>query len=208
MQADKNSKKVCLCTKNVVMFSTFAIHIKSLNRSKWKNCSRHVGKPSSHLPWDLATRWSWSHVLSFIFGVDACFVFDFVVFYLWVNSDNITRWQSRHTGWYQIPYQGSCPPSIDWKISLISLAKCLASLIQEPIFFQIYTGSLEFGFKLIVFFFRKRMQILFTNWALPTIRRMDKILGKVSPSPYSPKINVAYRELCIYFAVQIPPFID
>ena len=52
------------------------------------------------------------------------------------------------------------------------------------------------------------MQILFTDRVLPTVRRMDKILGKVSPSPYSPKIMVAYRELRIYFAVQIPPFID
>ena len=49
---------------------------------------------------------------------------------------------------------------------------------------------------------------LFTDRALPTIRRMDKILGKVSPSPFSPKIMVAYGELSIYFAVQIPPFID
>ena len=177
------------------MFSKFAVHIKSLNRSKWKNCSRHVGKPNSHLPRDLATRWSWSwgcrHVLSFIFSVDGCFVFNFVVFYLWVNSDNITSRQSRHTGWYQIPYHGSCPPLIDWKISLISSAKCLASLIRGPIFFQIYTGSLEFGFKLIIFFLRKSMRILFTNRALPTTRRMDKILGKVSPSPYSQKITIA-----------------
>ena len=33
---------------------------------------------------------------------------------------------------------------------------------------------------------------------------MDKILGKVSPLPYSPKIMVAYGELCVH----IPPFID
>ena len=52
------------------------------------------------------------------------------------------------------------------------------------------------------------MQILFTDRALPTIRCRDKILGKVSSSPYSPEITVAYRELRIYFAVQIPPFID
>ena len=68
-------------------------------------------------------------------------------------------------------------------------------------------GSLEFGFKLIIFFFQKSMRILFTNRALPTIRRMDKILGNVSPSPYCPKITVAYGELRIYFSVQIPPFI-
>ena len=59
-----------------------------------------------------------------------------------------------------------------------------------------------------VFVFRKSMRILFTDRALPTIRRMDKILGKVSPSPYSPKLTVAYGELRVYFAVQIPPFID
>ena len=52
------------------------------------------------------------------------------------------------------------------------------------------------------------MQILFTDRALLTIRRKDKILGKVSLSPYSPKITVAYGELHVYFAVQILPFID
>ena len=51
------------------------------------------------------------------------------------------------------------------------------------------------------------MQILFTDRALPTIRRMDKIVGKVSPSPYCPKITVVYGELGVYFVVQIPPFI-
>ena len=69
-------------------------------------------------------------------------------------------------------------------------------------------GSLEFSFRLFFYFFLKSMQILFTDRALPTIRRMDKILGKVSPSPYSPKITVAYGELCIYFAVQNLSFID
>ena len=51
------------------------------------------------------------------------------------------------------------------------------------------------------------MQILFTVVALPTIRRMDKILGKVSPSSYSPNITVAYGELRVHFAFQIPPFV-
>ena len=111
----------------------------------------NVGKPSSCLLRDFVMRWSWGccHFLSFVFSFDACFVFDFVVFYLWVNSDNITHWQS---GWFQIPYLGLCPPSIDWKISLISLAKYLASLIWEHIFFQIYTDLSKFGFTLIVFF--------------------------------------------------------
>ena len=172
-----------------------------------------MSEPSSRLPRDLVTRWSWSrgcrHFLSFVFGVDAYFVFDFVVFYLWVNSDNIARKQSRHTAWFQFPYLASCPPSIDRKISLISPAKCLVSLIREPIFFQIYTGSLQFGFKLIVFFFRKSIRILFIDRALPTLMRMNKILGKVSLSPsYSPGIMVAYGKLRFYFAVQIPPFID
>ena len=54
------------------------------------------------------------------------------------------------------------------------------------------------------------MQILFTDRALKTsIGRKDKILGKaVSLLNYSPKIMVAYRELRVYFAIQIPPFID
>ena len=52
------------------------------------------------------------------------------------------------------------------------------------------------------------MRILFRDRALLTIRHMAKILGKISPSPYSPEITVAYRELHVYFAVQIPPFID
>ena len=107
-----------------------------------------------------------------------------------------------------VPNFISCPPLIDWKISQIGSANCLASLIREPGFFQIYTGALEFGFKLIIFFFQKSMQILFTDRALLTIRCMDKILGKVSPSPYSPKITVIYGELHVYFAVQILPFID
>ena len=47
------------------------------------------------------------------------------------------------------------------------------------------------------------MQILFTDRALPTIKRMDKILGKVSPSPYSPKLPVAYLFHC-----PDPPLID
>ena len=155
-------------TKNMVMFSKFAVHRKSLNRSeivhgiifKGRTAADGVGKPSSRLPQDLVTRWSWSwgcrHFFSFVFGVDACFVFNFVIFYLWVNSDSITRWQSRQTAWLHIPYMGSCPPWVDRKISLISSAKCLASLIREPIFFQIYTGSLEFGLKLIVFFFLEK----------------------------------------------------
>ena len=37
---------------------------------------------------------------------------------------------------------------------------------------------------------------------------MDKIWGKASLSSYSPKITVAYGELRVYFAVQIPPFVD
>ena len=48
------------------------------------------------------------------------------------------------------------------------------------------------------------MQILFTDRALPTIRHMDKILGKVSPSPYSPKIRVAYGELA-FTSLSRPP---
>ena len=58
-------------------------------------------------PFSLICIWCWR-----------MFCFCFVVFYLWVNSDDITRW---HAGWFQIPYLGSCPLSIGQKISLISL---------------------------------------------------------------------------------------
>ena len=50
-----------------------------------------VGKPSSCLPRDLVTRWSWNrgchHFLSLVFDVNARFVYGFVVVYIWVNSD-------------------------------------------------------------------------------------------------------------------------
>ena len=39
------------------------------------------------------------------------------------------------------------------------------------------------------------MGILFTDRALPTIRCMDKILGKVSPSPYSHAGSYAFISL-------------
>ena len=54
-------------------------------------------------------------------GVDVCFVYGFVVFYLWINSD-IIRWQTRHTGLFQIPCLGSCPLSTNQKKILISFA--------------------------------------------------------------------------------------
>ena len=68
--------------------------------------------------------------------------------------------------------------SVDWPENITDHFGKMSgqSLIREPIFFQIYTGSLEFGLQLIVFFlFRKSMRILFTDRALPTIRRMDKV---------------------------------
>ena len=66
-------------------------------------------------------------------------------------------------------------------------------------------GFVRIRFQINRFLF---FEILFTDRALPTIRRMDTILGKVAPSPYRPKITAAYAELRVYFAVQIPPFID
>ena len=52
--------------------------------------------------------------------------------------------------------------------------------------------------ELIVFFFSEKY-VNFIHRVLPTVRRMDKILGKVSPSCYSPNITVTYRELSILF---------
>ena len=64
-----------------------------------------------------------------------------------------------------------------------------------------------FQINCFVFVFGK-VWILSTDRALLVIRRTDKISGKVSPLPYSPKITVAYGELRVYFAVQILPLID
>ena len=118
------------------------------------------------------------------------FIFGFVVFYLWINSD-IILWQTRHSGLFLIP----CPLSTNRKILLTSLAKYAISgqSDMEIDLFQIYTGSFGFGFKLIIFVFRKSMQILFTDRALPTIRRMDQILrGKsITIALSRPKSTVA-----------------
>ena len=79
----KNSKKkVYLCTKEVETYSIFASRM-SLNKSEHctqhhfqkMNCSRYVSKPSSHLLWDLVTRWSLNegccHFLSFKFNTQS-----------------------------------------------------------------------------------------------------------------------------------------
>ena len=69
-------------------------------------------------------------------------------------------------------------------------------------------GFIIIQFQINHFLFSEKYTNLFTDSVLPTIRHIDKILGKVSLSPYSPEITVAYRELRVYFAVQILPFID
>ena len=123
------------------------------------------------------------------------FIFGFVVFYFWVNSDNIILWQTRHTGSFLIPCLGSCPLSTNRKILLTSLAKYAISgqSDTEIDLFQIYTGSFGFSFKLIIFVFQKSMHILFTERALPTIRRMDQILRgeSITVALSRPKFTVA-----------------
>ena len=69
-------------------------------------------------------------------------------------------------------------------------------------------GFIRIWFQINFLFLKKSIKKIFTDRVLLTIRHMDKILGKVSPLPYisySLKIMVAYGELRIYFAVQIPP---
>ena len=68
-------------------------------------------------------------------------VFGFVVFYFWVNPDNIICWQTRHTGLFQIPCLGSCPLWTDRKYywSVWQNVRFLASLIRRLILFQICT---------------------------------------------------------------------
>ena len=134
--------------------------------------------------------------LPYSYSVSMGVVFSFVVFCLCVSSDNIICWQTTYTGSFQIPCLGSCPPSTNWKILLISLAKYAISgqFNTETDFLP---GLYEFvwtGFRLIIFIFQKSMQILFTDRALPTIKCMEKILS-LSVSPYRPKITVAYAYL-------------
>ena len=107
-------------------------------------------------------------------------------FHIW---DRVLR---RLTGKYHWSVQQNV-----WPVS--GLSHMGTNLLPDPY------GFVRIRFQINRFLF---FEILFTDRALPTIRRMDKILGKVSPSPYSPKITVAYGELRVYFAVQIPPFID
>ena len=77
----------------------------------------------------------------------------------------------------------------------------LASLIRRPIFFQIYMGLYGFSFKLIIFFFWKNMQILFTDRVLLTIRRIDHILGgrAITVILSRPNITVAYAFISFRF---------
>ena len=95
---------------------------------------------------------------------------------------------------YWVVTNSMCPLSINRKILLISLAKYTISghSNTETDFFPYLFKFVWIGFRLIIFIFQKSMQIVFTDRALPTIRRMDKIL---SLSPHRPKTTVAYAYL-------------
>ena len=72
-------------------------------------------------------------------------------------------------------------------------------------------GFVRIRFQIICFLFSEKYANFIYRQGVTDynfIRRMDKILWKVLQSSYSPKITVAYGELRVYFAVQIPPFID
>ena len=155
------------------------------------------------------TRWSWSwcchHFLSLIFKCRCVFYFRFSSLLplskFWYHS--FIHWQTRHTRLFLIPCLGSCPLSTNQKILLTSLAKYTISgqSDTEIDLFQIYTGSFGFGFKLNIFIFRKSMQILFTDRALPTIRCMDQILGgkSITVASSRPKFMVAYVFILSWF---------
>ena len=76
-----------------------------------------------------------------------------------IYADSVTK----HIGSFQIPCLGSCPLSIDWKISLISLARYVISghSDRSPILLP-DNGfiTLGIGFKLIILL-RKSTQISF-----------------------------------------------
>ena len=63
-------------------------------------------------------------------------------------------------------------------------------------------------FQIIRFLFSEKYANFIHKQGATEYKHMDKILEKVTPSPNSPKITVAYGELPVYFAVHIPPFID
>ena len=97
--ADKSSKKKVYPCMEKWNHSVNFLFRKSLNRSEHcmrhhflkMNCSRRCHKPSSRLLQDSVMRqswnWGWCHFLSFVFSVNARFVFSFIVFYIWINSD-------------------------------------------------------------------------------------------------------------------------
>ena len=107
------------------MFSEFAIQkrfqLYAASFFEDKLCSRkYVGKPQFSSTAD-------PHFLSFIFSVYASFVFHFIIFSLWVNADIHWQYDYRHIGLFQILFVGSCPLSVGWKISVISLGRYMIS---------------------------------------------------------------------------------
>ena len=73
---------------------------------------------------------------------------------------------------FQIPFLGSWPVLIAWKISLISLPRCVISV-------AVWCGD-PFGFKWVCYHSQEKhaCQILSADKALPTVRRRGKILGR------------------------------
>ena len=134
-----------MCTHTVETFMKFAVHKVCIdwNIVRWIIIQRwtaedNVGKPSSCLPCNLE---QWDEVEVEVGNIfchsnssdDACFIFGFVVFYLWVNSANIILWQTRHAGSFQILCLGSCPLSTNqW--SVWQNTRFLASLIRRSIY--------------------------------------------------------------------------
>ena len=115
-----------------------------------------------------------------------------LIFHLWVNATIImlTVWLGL-SGLFQIQFLGSCSLSVNWKISLISLARYTFSgqsdMVTDSSFrygfvkiqFQIncYRSSLRFSFKLIVIVLQRSSQILFTRHYQLTGLRFEGWVG-------------------------------
>ena len=108
-----------------------------------------------------------SRLLPFsLIRIQCWLIFCFVVFYLWVNSANIIRWQTRHTGSFQISSLGLCPLWTDWKILLISLAKCAISGqsdTETDLIPDLYRFVSGLALEHLLFVFSFNLKMLFLN---------------------------------------------
>ena len=87
--------------------------------------------------------------------------------------------------------------SIDWKISLISLARYASSGQSDAENDSSSWYGIGFGFKLMIIILWKRLHILFTDMVLPFIRHRDLNQGKKKSWQIRLKIMVNYAYILL-----------